>query len=433
MTENNGPVKGALSRRQLLLNAGAGGLALGAGSLVTPLARPAFAASKTVKIGLVAPQTGQLAIFYKEVPFVLEQIKAHTGGQIAIGGHKVPYEFVIKDSQSNPNRASQVAQDLIFNDQVDLVTTFATPETVNPVSDQCEANGMPCVATDCPLESYFFGRGAPKKGFEWTYCFFFSLHQQAPASIDVWDKIETNKTIGALWPNDDDGHAYASTYPPLLEKRGYKLIDPGRFDMPSNYSAQIAAFKAASVELVSGVLPPPEFMTFWNAAAQQGFRPKVAWIGKATEFPPAVTPLGARAVNLSIEIWWTPASPYVSGLTGISSKDLADSYEKASGEQWSMTLGIRHALFETAFAALTTAKDLSREAVRDAIKTMQYKSIAGPIDFKTGGPFPNTAQTPLAIGQWRKGERHPLELLVVGNSAAPDIAIQSAPQPIKWD
>ncbi|HET7412103.1 MAG TPA: ABC transporter substrate-binding protein, partial [Pararhizobium sp.] len=134
---------------------------------------PAIAASKPIKIGLVAPKTGQLAIFYKEVPFVLEQIQKHTGGQITIGGQKRAYEFIIKDSQSNPNRASQVAQDLIFNDQVDLMTTFATPETVNPVSDQCEANGMPCVATDCPLESYYFGRGAPKKGFEWTYCFFF--------------------------------------------------------------------------------------------------------------------------------------------------------------------------------------------------------------------------------------------------------------------
>jgi branched-chain amino acid transport system substrate-binding protein len=392
----------------------------------------AIAAPKTIKIGLVAPKTGQLAIFYKEVPFVLEQIKKQTGGQVTLHGQKHPYEFVIKDSQSNPNRASQVAQDLIFNDKIDLMTTFATPETVNPVSDQCEANGMPCVATDCPLESYYFGRGAPKKGFEWTYSIFFSLHEQAPASIHEWDQIQTKKVIGALWPNDDDGHSYASTYPPLLKEKGYKLIDPGRFDMPSSYSAQIAAFKAANAELVCGVLPPPQFVSFWNAAAQQGFKPKVAWIGKATEFPPAVTPLGKRAENLSIEIWWTPASPYVSGLTGITSKDLAATYEKASGEQWSMTLGIRHALFEAAFAALKTAEKLEPGAIRDAIKNMQYKSIAGPIDFKKGGPFPNTAQTPLAVGQWRKGQKYPLDLVVVDNSAAPDIKVQSKPEPIKW-
>ena len=45
---------------------------------------------------------------------------------------------------------------------------------------------------------------------------------------------------------------------------------------------------------------------------------------------------------------------------------------------------------------------------------------------------PNTAQTPLAIGQWRKGTKYPLDLLVVENSAGPEIKIQSKPQPIKW-
>ncbi|WP_158243179.1 ABC transporter substrate-binding protein [Acidimangrovimonas sediminis] len=423
-----------LTRRKLLTTTGGGALALGASQLIAPLARPAFAAPKPIKIGLVAPKTGQLAIFYKEVPFVMDQIQKHTGGEIEIGGQKVPYEFVIKDSQSNPNRASQVTQDLIFNDGVDLVATFATPETVNPVSDQCEANGVPCIATDCPLESYYFGRGAPKDGFEWTYCFFFSLKEQAPASIAEWDQIPTNKVVGALWPNGDDGHAYARTYPPLLKEKGYKLVDPGRFDLPSNYSAQIAAFKAAGVEVISAVLPPPEFVTFWNAAAQQGFKPKIAWVGKATEFPPAVTPLGARAENLSIEVWWTPAAPFTSGLTGITSQQLADSYEKASGEQWSMTLGIRHALFEVVFAALKGAKEISASGIRDAIKGMKYASIAGPIDFTPGGgPFPNTAETPLAIGQWRKGDKFPLDLKVVANSAAPQVPVQTKPQPIAWN
>jgi branched-chain amino acid transport system substrate-binding protein len=416
-----------VNRRQLVA-----GMAGGAAAF--SFSGKAFAApkAKTIKIGLVGPKTGELAIFYKELPFVLDQINKHLGNQITIGGRKYPYEFVLRDSQSSPNRASQVAQDLIFNQKIDLMLTFATPETVNPVSDQCEANGMPCIGADIPLESYYFGRGAPKNGFEWTYCFFFSLAEQAPASIDEWSAVSTNKVVGALWPNDADGHAYAQTYPGVLQKKGYKLVDPGRFDMPSNYSAQIAAFKAANVEVVCGVLPPPEFVNFWNAAAQQGFRPKVAWIGKATEFPPAVTPLGKRAINLSIEIWWTPAAPYSSGLTGISSKDLAATYEKSTGEQWSMTLGIRHAMFETGFEALRTAKDLSAASIRDAIKTMHYKSIAGTIDFRTG-PFPNTSQTPLAIGQWRKGTKHPLELVVVANSAAPDVPLQSKPQAITYD
>ena len=94
---------------------------------------------------------------------------------IKINGTVHPLEIVVKDSQSSPNRASEVAQELILNDKVHIVTAFATPETVNPVADQCELNGVPCVTNDAPLEPYFFGRkGDPAKGFEWTYNFFFS-------------------------------------------------------------------------------------------------------------------------------------------------------------------------------------------------------------------------------------------------------------------
>lgn len=398
----------------------------------TSFGRIAFAAPKPLKIGLVAPMTGQLAILYGGTPFVMDQINRHLGRRFKIDGHNYNYEIIARDSGSDPNHASQLAQDLIFNEQVDIMTTMATPDTVNPVSDQCEANGMPCIGTQCPLESFFYGRGAPKNGFQWTFNFFFGLHQQVEALTHEWHKVASNHVIGVLYPNDDDGQASVRTFPPVLKEKGWKVVNPGQFDMPSNYSAQIAAFKAAGVEAVDGVLPPPQFITFWNAAAQQGFRPKMVHMGKATEFPPAVIPLGKRAYNLSVETWWTPASPYVSGLTGISARELADSYEKSRHKQWQMTLGLDHALFELAFEAFRTAKNPhDRAAVRDAIRAMNYKSIGGTMNFKTG-PFPNTAQTPLAISQWREGEKYPLELVVVDNSAAPDVPVQSAPEPITY-
>ncbi|MGH7074216.1 MAG: ABC transporter substrate-binding protein, partial [Stellaceae bacterium] len=145
----------AVTRRQVLQGTAAAGLAAAA----TPiLFRPAFAVPETVKIGLVGPKTGALALFYKEMSWAIEQARKVTGNQITINGRKHPLEIITKDSESSPNRASEVAQDLILNEKVHIVTAFATPETVNPVSDQCEINGMPCVTNDCPLESYWFGR-----------------------------------------------------------------------------------------------------------------------------------------------------------------------------------------------------------------------------------------------------------------------------------
>jgi len=406
------------SRRRVLQTAAATAATL-------PFSRVAFAAPKTIRIGLVAPQTGPISLFTEHLPFTLAQMQKATGGSLTINGTKHPFEVIVKDSQSNPNRAAEVAQELILKEKVDLLLAFATPETVNPVADQAELAGIPCLSNDAPLEPYFFGRnGDPKRGFDWTYHFFFNAGNLADTMVAFWNKAPGNKVLGALWPNDSDGQAFSRIFTALLGKNGYKVVDPGRFDLPaSNYNAQISAFKAAGVEIVTGVLPPPEFTSFWNEAAQQGFKPRIVSMPKAVEFPPAIEPLGDRAAGLTVETWWSPFHPYSSGLTGQSSKELAAEYEAASGRPWSMPLGFRHSLFEVAFDALKRTQKLDDpESIRDAIKATKYNSIVGPVNFQTG-PFPNTCSTPLVVGQWQKGAKGKYELMIVDNSTAKDVPV----------
>ena len=51
-----------------------------------------------------------------------------------------------------------------------MILAIATPERINPVADQCEANGVPCLSTLAPWQPYFLGRGGdPATGFNWTY------------------------------------------------------------------------------------------------------------------------------------------------------------------------------------------------------------------------------------------------------------------------
>lgn len=418
-----------VSRRTLIKGMAASGLLSAAGTRITYAATP-----RTIKIGLVMPQTGQLAAFTEHMPFVLDALAKQTGGNVDIGGTTHPYEIVVRDSQSNPNRAAEVTQDLILNEKVDLVSAFATPETTNPVADQCEVNGVPCISNDAPLEPYFFGRhGDPAVGFDWTYHYFFSGDELVSALMPYWDRLGTNKIVGGLWPNDGDGLAQSAGFPKLMEKGGFKVIDPGRFDMPaSNYNAQIAAFKDAGCDIVTGVVPPPEMTTFWNGCAQQGYQPKVVYMGKALEFPSGIAPMGARADRLTTEVWWSATSPYSSSMTGQSSQELADAYEAATGRQWSQPLGFRHSLFEVIFDVLKRTQDIDKpDSIRDALKTTNLKTIVGTIDF-TKGPFPNCCMTPLVIGQWKKGTKNPFDLVVVDNTNFKDIPVGGDPEPITY-
>ena len=178
-----------------------------------------------------------------------------------------------------------------------------------------------------PWQPWFIGRqanpgGGPPawKDFNYTYHFFWGLEDIIAVFTNMWGQVATNKSVGGLFPNDGDGNAWGDKqigFPPVLEKQGYKLTDPGRYqNLTDSFSAQITAFRNASCEIITGVVLPPDFTTFWKQALQQGFKPKVASIGKAILFPVAVEALGRDGHNLSSEVWWSPSHPFKSSLNG---------------------------------------------------------------------------------------------------------------------
>lgn len=417
-----------ITRRVFTKSMAASALALG-------LSRQALAVGEPVRIGVVAPLTGPLALFTEHLDFVLDQIKKQYGGQLDVNGAARPLEIIVKDSQSNPSRASEVASELILSDKVNIMTSFGTPETANPVSDQCELNGVPSVSTDTPLESWFFGRGGdPTKGFDWSFNFFLNVPDLVTTYMGIWNKVPGNgKKIGFLFANDNDGNAFAGLMPKPLNAAGYSIIDPGRFDLPaSNYNAQITAFKAQQADGVVMSLPPPEIAAFWNESAQQGFQPRFMTPGKGGEFPPGIYPFKDRGTNLSIEVWWDRTYPFKSSLNGQSCAELADAYEAASKQQASMALGFTHALFEIAIGALKGAPNIDDPgSVRDALRDIAHQTVVGPINFKKG-PLPNCWNTPLVGGQWRPGKKWPMELVVVDNAASPTIPVSGSVEAITY-
>lgn len=403
-----------LSRRQF---------AQGAAAAVAASAVPLAFAADAVKIGYVSPQTGPLAPFGEADKWVIDQIKLAFKDGIGIGGKKYAIQIVLKDSQSNPNRAGEVANDLILKDKVALVLTAGTPETANPVSDACELNEIPCISSVVPWQSWFFGRkGDPAKGFNWTYHIFWGLEDVIANYTNGWKSVQTNKKVGGLFPNDGDGNAWGDKelgFPKPLSQMGFTLTDPGRFQSGTqDFSAQIAAFRKDGVEIVTGVVIPPDAKTFLTQARQQGFRPKVVTLGKALLFPSAVDALGDLGDGLSTEVWWSPWHPFTSSLTHQSAKALADAYEANTKKQWTQPIGFAHALFEVAAAALSKARSPGAKDVRDAVVATQVSTVVGPVKFGGQGPFKNISKTPLVLGQWSKGKKYKYELTIVNNEDA---------------
>jgi branched-chain amino acid transport system substrate-binding protein len=387
----------------------------------------AYAQNKTLKVGFVSPKTGPLAGFAEADDYVLEGIRKTFSGGLENNGSSWNVEIITRDSQSNPNRAAEVAADLILGDEVDIMLAAATPDTTNPVADQCEINEVPCITTDAPWQPYFFGRGGnPAEGFQSTYHFFWGLEDVIGVFLDMWGQSGVAKNVGGLFPNDADGNAWGDPklgLPPALAGAGYNLVDPGRYQpLSDDFSNQIAAFRDAGCEIVTGVMIPPDFGTFWSQAAQQGFAPKVVTVGKALLFPTVIDSYGDRADGLTSEVWWSPHHPFASSLDGTTAKDLAGGYITATGRPWTQPIGFKHALFEVAADVIKRADDLEDyEAITAAIAATKLDTIVGTVDW-SNGPVKNVSKTPLVGGQWQK-EGDKFDLKIVANSAHTDIPL----------
>ena len=371
------------------------------------------------------PKTGPLAGFAEADDFIIEGINKIFAGGLQNNGSSWNVEIITRDSQSNPNRGAEVAADLILRDEVDIIMAAGTPDTTNPVADQAEINEVPCITTDAPWQPYFFGRGGnPAEGFQSTYHFFWGLEDVIGVFLDLWNQSGAAKKVGGLFPNDADGNAWGDAnlgLPPALSGAGFELTDPGRYQpLSDDFSNQIAAFRDAGCEIVTGVMIPPDFATFWAQAAQQGFNPKVATIGKAILFPSVVESLGARGDGLTSEVWWSPNHPFNSSLTGDSAQALVNEYTAATGRPWTQPIGFRHALFEVVADVVKRTEDLDdQQAITASIAATKLDTIVGMVDWSSG-PVKNVSKTPLVGGQWQR-DGDALDLKVVGNKDHPSI------------
>jgi branched-chain amino acid transport system substrate-binding protein len=420
------------SRRDVLGLAGAAGLA----ALAPGLA--AAQSGETLKVGFVSPRTGPLGSFGEGDGYVLELVRKALAPGLTIGGKNYKVELIDHDTQSDPARASQLAKTLINNDKIDLMLAASTPEVINPVADACEAAGVPCLATVMPWEAFYFGRGA-KPGepspFKWTYLFSFGVAAFHGAYVSQWGQVPNNKRVGALLPNDADGNAIRAALLPGLGKAGYTVIDGGAYETgTTDFSAQIAKFKAEKCEVIVSFPIPPDFATFWRQAAQQGLtkQVKVMQVAKTGLFASTIEVLGPLGYNISSGCYWHKTFPYQSTLTGIGSAQLADGYEKASGKQWNQQLGATLSLFDAGFEVLKkVANPKDKAAVAKGIATLKMTTIVGDVDF-TSGPVPNVATTRIIGTQWVKpaaGSKFKYEYVITENAGDPKVPVARKPVP----
>jgi branched-chain amino acid transport system substrate-binding protein len=399
--------------------------------------------ARPVKIGYIVPVTGPLASFSSGAKWAQKHFEDAIGDGIVFGdGKKHPVQVLMTDTQSDSNRAAQVTADMILNNKVDLVFASCTPPTVNPSGDVAESMGCPFISNWAEWHGFIMGRKAPAAGFHWTYTYAFDDAVTALNYIGVFNMVQSNKKIGLVLCNDDDGNSWAQFGPPIFEGAGFEVVMPDLYPPGAeDFTQQISVLKKEGCELMVAVMLTPDFTNFWTQARQQSYEPVIPFGQKALIFPESVQALGEIGVNLCCSGTWTPRSNFTDSLANMTCQQLADEYEAFSGNQWSEAMIILTG-FEWAadvFKRLVNVDD--KEEYVKRITETKLPCMLGTIDFTlpvqemTGHPHPNVAVPPEAAGQWIKteaGSKWPIDKVLIFTTSPDVIEVEAELQPMKY-
>ena len=229
-----------------------------------------------IKVGIVIPQTGVLTAFgagtEEMTQYALDQI--NEAGGLEVDGTVKKLKLFVGDSQSEPEKARQVAQQMISGQNVDVMLTSHTADTTVPVSEACEEAGILCLSVDTPDEAW------AASDHQYSYHAGFNTENELLCFLDAWKAAGvTSGKIGVMHADDAEGQAMMAAITAFAAAYGYEICDPGAYTPgTSNYSAMVRRLKEEDCEIVAGVLLTSDFGTFYRNLKASGDMPEVCTV-----------------------------------------------------------------------------------------------------------------------------------------------------------
>lgn len=383
------------------------------------------ASGRPVRIGYVNPTTGALAGNGEGCEWVVNQITEYVKEHpITVDGEQKAIEVIVYDSASDQNTCSEMAQKLIEEDQVDLMIAIQTPNTVIPVAQVAERYGIPCIATQSPVDPL----AGSLDEFKWTCDAFYTLDDVYESQRALWTLAghgpNSGAKVGLLFANDADGTAWHDIFVRRLAEDGYEAVDPGQYPSKTTDFSNVASkFKAAQIDVIAGTNIPPDFMNAYSMIISAGVKVDCVTMGKCCLLESDVNALGDLADGIMTQVWWDPTYPFKSGLTGITCSELNEKYkEDNDGRTMPQPAAYAYAALELAVQTLTAAGTTEKEALRDALFGLDVTTIVGGIKYENQMKGLTFARTVLCGGQWQR-EDGKLVLKVIDHSLYPEIGL----------
>ncbi len=348
------------------------------------LSAPPAALAQTLKIGAPLALTGALADEGRkqQVAYDLWLRRINAAGGVNVGGRKLKVELVTYDYQTNEQRASQIAEKLITQDKVDVLTAPFGSGHTKVVAGVAERYGVPVVASVASSESvfnqgykYLFGTLAPNGGL--TDALVKVVAKQLPAV----------KRLAVLGREDVFPKSMAASMADGAKRAGLEIVYSELYPVNTmDFSSPLSKMRAAKPDwiFVSGYTK--DLVLARKQMADLGVTAPVVTMITGPAYREFAEALGPLAENVTSATWWSPAvalkSDDVFGSTQAFVQDFQARGEK--GEPDYVHASAAAALIAVQ-AAVEKAGTLDKAKVRDALAALEIRTFYGPIDFTGNG------------------------------------------------
>ena len=323
------------------------------------------ALSDTIKVGVLAPFAGPMAIWGEQFKNAMDAYVAQHGNQA--GAHTV--EFIFKDAgYGNPEVARSVAQELLVKDKVGYLAGFVFTPDALAVAPLVNRSKTPTVIfnaglSEIPAKSPYFVRVG------------FTLPQMA-VPLAEWARRQGIGKVAVAVSDFGPGLDAEKAFGDVFKAKGGEIIDAIRMPLSTtDFAPFMQRMKAAKPDALFAFLPAgPATYAFVKAYAENGLAAAgIRFLGTGETDETNLKALGDAALGITTAYFYAPThksdvnAAFLARLEAAHPGSIANF---ASAEAYD---GI-HMVYEMIKAAGADA-----DKAMDFAKTMKWESPRGPV------------------------------------------------------
>jgi len=324
---------------------------------------------------------------------IVKQINDKGGIYVKEYDKKLPIKLVIRDDESDPNKAAAAVERLIKRDKVDLILSGQTGAIAT----------LPGMVTAEKFRMYYHGcviwpGQFLEQNFTWPTMFFFDPGEGAKMTFEVWKTLPEDqrpKKPCAISEDSFDGKAIGDGWEHIGADHGYKFAERQYLTMGAkDFTSQVLKAKEAGVDAIFCLADTPQIVTFLRQAKENDFHIKWFQGFKGTWSPDFYKALGKDADYIMADGFWSMDYPYP------GAKELGQKWYDEFGN-YSVTTGLFYATADILFKAIEIAGTLDGAKVRKAVIDNVFDTVMGKVDYDERG----VALFPATNFQWMNGKQ----------------------------